>query len=408
MAHETVDTLIIGAGQAGLAMSYWLKKVGKPHLILERGCVAERWRSERWDSLTFQFPSWSLELPGFAYSGATPNHFAGRDEVVAFIKAYSRHISAPVREGVAVTRLSNDPAGFVAQTSAGAIVAANVVVATGPYQRPVIPAASAVLSGINQLHTSAYRNPDALPQGGILIVGAGASGAQIAEELVGAGRAVWLSVGSHRRVPRTYRGHDFHHWEFAIGEWDRPVDCRQSGEPPPLLTGVDGGHDMDLRALAAFGVILTGRLDDIRNGVARFKPDLADNLARGDAYFESFVAAVDAHAASRGLDLPASDAVPCSADPACVVNPLRELDLAAAGVSTVLWATGYGLDLRWIDLPVFTTEGVPKHNSGVSAVAGLYFLGLPWLSKRKSTLLSGVGEDTERLAAHIASRDKAI
>ena len=404
MDAETIDTLVIGAGQAGLAMSHWLTRVGRPHLVVERARVAERWRSERWDSLAFQFPNWSVELPGMVYGGEPPEGFAGRDELVGFIEAYARHIAAPVRTGVTVRRLGAGPAGLVAETGAGVIAAANVVVATGPHQRPVIPAAAQALSGVIQLHTNAYRNPDALPAGGVLIVGAGASGAQIAEELARAGRAVWLAVGSHRRAPRRYRGRDFHHWEFALGEWDRPTASRQTGEPPPLLTGVDGGRDMDLRGLAGLGVTLTGRLSAISDGVARFKPDLAESLARGDAYYDRFLAAIDAHAVSQNLDLPAPDAAPRRADPTCVTDPLNELNLAAAGISSVIWATGYGLDLGWIDLPVFSLQGAPIHTDGVSPVPGLYFLGLPWLSKRKSTLLSAVGEDAERLATHIAAR----
>jgi putative flavoprotein involved in K+ transport len=254
-----------------------------------------------------------------------------------------------------------------------------------------------------QIHTSAYRNPGQLPAGGVLIVGAGASGVQIAAELVGSGRRVWLAVGSHRRVPRRYRGHDFHHWEFALGEWDRPVALRPLKEPPPLLTGVDGGHEVDLRDLADAGVTLTGRLTGVHNGVATFAPDLAASLAAGDAHYDRFVAAVDAHALSTDLHLAPPEPAALRPVLSCVSDPLRRLDLVAAAVGTVIWATGYTLDLNWIDLPGF----VPSksfHDKGISSIVGLTFLGLPWLSKRKSTLLAGVGEDAERLAAHIAAR----
>ncbi|MBV9529460.1 NAD(P)-binding domain-containing protein [Sphingomonas sp.] len=404
MTAETIDTLVIGAGQAGLAMSYWLGRAGRPHLVLERGRIAERWRSERWDSLAFQFPNWSLELPGFLHPSASPEGFAGRDDIVDFVESYACHIRAPVRTGVTVRRLRGRQARLVAETDAGPIVASNVVVATGPYQRPVIPEASKALSGVVQLHARSYRNPQTLPPGGILIVGAGASGTQIAEDLIRDGRSVWLAVGSHRRVPRRYRGRDFHHWEFALGEWDRPTASRDIREPPPLLTGIDGGRDMDLRELAHLGATLTGRLAAICDGVARFKPDLKDSLAKGDAHYHRFRAAIDAYATGNGLELPAPDPVPLRPDPACVTHPVTQLDLAASGISAVIWATGYALELDWIDLPVFSQRGEPLHTDGVSPVPGLYFLGLPWLSKRKSTLLSGVGEDAERLASHIASR----
>jgi putative flavoprotein involved in K+ transport len=409
LAAETIDTLVIGAGQSGLAMSHALAGSGRAHLVLERGRVGERWLSERWDSLAFQFPNWSVELPGLPYAKGPPEGFASGADIAGFIDDYARHISAPVRTGVTVRRLGATDGDFMALTSAGAFRARNVVAATGPYQRAAVPAAAADLAekgdGVFQLHASAYRNPGQLPAGGVLVVGAGASGAQIAEDLVRGGRPVWLAVGSHRRAPRRYRGWDFHFWAFEIGEWDRPTAERVPGEPPPLLTGVGGGRDMDLRELAAMGVTLTGRLAGVEGGgVARFKPDLAQSLARGDAYLERFWDDVDAHVARTGLAVEPAERPPRRSDPASVTRPLAELDLAQAGVSTVLWASGYGLDLAWIDLPVVKADGGAIHDGGVSPVPGLYFLGLPWLTSRKSTVLSEVGLDAQRLAAHIAAR----
>jgi putative flavoprotein involved in K+ transport len=406
MSAEAIHSLIIGAGQAGLAMSYWLTQLDQPHLLVERGRIAERWRSERWDSLMFQFPNWGVELPGLRLHNDRPEQFAHRDEVVSFIERYARYIAAPVREGVEVRRLRAGSRGLVAETNAGQISATNAVVATGPYQRPSIPAAAAAIKNICQLHSSAYRNPDMLPDGGVLVVGAGASGAQIADELVATGRRVWLAVGSHRRVPRVYRGYDFHHWEFALGEWDRCTASRNVGEPPPLLTGAGGGRDMDLRELARRGITLTGRLSAVLDGFARFKPDLADSLAQGDAYYQSFTAAINEHAVANGLHPTRPDPAPVAPNPACVSVPLTELDLRAAGVTTIVWATGYGFDFSWVDLPAFSPDGAPIHTTGISPVPGLYFLGLPWLAKRKSTLLAGVGEDAERLARVIAIRGK--
>ncbi|WP_240309457.1 NAD(P)-binding domain-containing protein [Sphingomonas ginsengisoli (ex An et al. 2013)] len=384
-------------------MSFWLSRWRVPHLLLERGRIAERWRSERWDSLRFQFPNWGVELPGFAYAGKAPDDFAGRDEICRLIAAYADFINAPVREGVEVRRLGLDGDSFAAETGAGTIVARNVVVATGPYQRPALPSFAAELGAVFQLHTSAYRNPARLPAGGVLIVGAGASGVQIAAELAASGREVWLAVGSHRRVPRRYRGYDFHHWEYALGEWDRTSAQRPAEEPPPLLTGVAGGHEVDLRGLAGTGVTLTGRVTGIHDGVATFARDLEESLAAGDAHYDRFVAAIDVHALMKNLALPPTE--PSAPRPLlpCVSDPLRRLDLAAARIGSVIWATGYRLDFEWIDLPVFAA-GKPIHDRGISPIPGLYFLGLPWLSKRKSTLLAGVGEDAEHLAAHIAAR----
>lgn len=404
---KTIDTLVIGAGQAGLAMSFWLSHRDVPHVVLERGRIAERWRSERWDSLRFQFPNWGVALPGFAYAGEAPDAFADRDEIVRFIRAYATFIDAPVREGVGVHRLQLDSdGGFVAETDSGTVVSRNVVVATGPYQRPALPSFTADLGGLFQLHTSAYRNPAQLPAGGVLIVGAGASGVQIAAELAASGREIWLAVGSHRRVPRHYRGHDFHHWEFALGEWDRPVARRRPDESGPLLTGVAGGSDVDLRALADDGVILAGRVTGIHDGVATFAPDLAASLAAGDAHYDRFVAAIDSHLRTLGLPLAPAEATLPRPVPPSASDPSRHLDLAAAGIGSVIWATGYTLDFDWIDLPAFAS-GKPVHEDGISPIPGLAFVGLPWLSKRKSTLLAGVGEDAERIAAHIAARSVA-
>ncbi len=393
MKREAVETVVIGAGQAGLTMSAQLTRLGRPHLVLERGRIAERWRSERWDSLRFQFPNWLLRLPDFPYAG-DPDGFAGAADIASFIAAYAEAIDAPVRTGVEVRRLS---AGFVLETSDGQIEAANVVVATGPYQRPIMPEIT-LPARITALPARDYRNPDALPPGGVLVVGSGGSGCQIAEDLVRAGRRTWLSVGTHRRVPRRYRGRDFAHWETALGEWDRPVSQREPDDRAILLTGVDGGRDMEIRALAAQGVVLAGRLDRVDGQRAWFRNDLAESLARGDAPYARYLARIDALIEAQGLAAPPPDPVtPPPCPPA-----LAELDLAE--ISTVIWCTGYGLDFGWIDLPVLKADGAPIHTDGVSNAPGLYFLGLPWLSRRKSTLLAGVGDDAARLAEHLAAR----
>ncbi|MES2342817.1 MAG: NAD(P)-binding domain-containing protein, partial [Pseudomonadota bacterium] len=403
---QTIDTVIIGGGQSGLAVSWHLGRLGREHVILERARVAERWRSERWDSLAFQFPNWLLQLPGFSYGGPDPEGFASRDEVVAFIEAYAASFDAPLRCGVSVEALAQAGAGgFRLQTSQGELSAANVVIATGPYQRPAIPAALAEAVGeVFQVHAAAYRNPGALPEGAVLVVGAGASGAQNAEDLLRAGRRVYLAVGAHRRAPRRYRGRDFAFWEFAIGAFDQGVDQRAPGTVPPLLTGIDGGRDMDLRQLGRQGVTLLGRLTGGAGGRLTFADDLAASLAKGEAEYAAFIAAADAHARATGLDLP-EETVTLRGDD--LPAPARELDLAAASVRTVIWATGYRYDFGWVDLPIFAdprTRASPAHRRGVTAVPGAYFIGLPWLSKRKSSLMAGMGEDAAFVAEHLASR----
>jgi putative flavoprotein involved in K+ transport len=405
VAMEEIETVVIGGGQAGLSMSYYLGQWKCEHIVLERGRIGERWRSQRWDSLTFQFPNWMMALPGYAYRGSAPDAFAPRDEVAAFVAGFASHFGAPVRCGTDVSDLRADADGrFRLRTNHGEIRAANVVVATGPYQKPAIPRQATALSGVLQVHSGEYLNPRQLPAGAILLVGAGASGCQIAEDLLKDDRRIFLAVGGHRRVPRRYRGKDFAFWEFATGEFDRPVERRPTERMSPLLTGADGGHDVDLRAMAREGAVLLGRLAGADGDRLAFADDAGRSLARGDAWYEEFLRSADACAERDGLDLPnAEGRSPALADPKEVSMPIRTLDLRRTGVSCVIWSTGFRYDFDWIRLPVLD-QGRPLHRLGVSPVRGLYFLGLPWLSKRKSSLLAGVGEDAARLAAHIAER----
>ena len=407
MPIEHVETLIIGGGQAGLALSHMLSRRDRQHLVLERGRIAERWRTERWDGLRFQFPNWSVRLPDFPLAHADPDAFATSGEIVDFLSAYADFIAAPVRCGVAVTALRRRPgtSGFVAETSNGPIEAANVVVATGPYQRPIVPALLAEDAGFFQVHASLYREPDQLPAGAVLIVGSGASGAQIAEELVRAGRPVYLSVGRHRRMPRRYRGRDLIWWLSAMGLDQTPVENRGPDKSLPLITGAYGGHTIDFRHFATQGVTLLGRVAAARDGTLDLALDLADSLAFGDAAYTAFLDRADAHVAQHGLDMPEEPAARAvQPDPPCLVKPLRRLDLHGAGISAVIWATGYGCDFSWIDAPVLDARGEPVHRGGITDVPGLYFIGLQWLSKMNSSFLAGVGDDAARLADHIAGQ----
>jgi putative flavoprotein involved in K+ transport len=367
--------------------------------------VAERWRSERWDSLMFQFPNWSLRLPGQEYRGSRSDGFATREEVVAFIERYRDAIDAPVRTGVRVDRVAPIEGGFRLETTAGRIEAVNVVVATGPYQEPVFPAVrDALPPGVVQVHSSGYRNPAQLPPGAVLVVGSGASGCQIVEDLLAAGRTVYLAVGRHRRYPRRYRGHDMFWWMERIGALDQTLEERPEARerPNPLVTGVGGGHDIDLRDYAAAGVTLLGHLLDVKESRLLLADDLATLLDAGDESIEAFTRAVDGYVARSGLaaEREAPPVAPRRPAPSAAI---RELDLAAAGITAVVWATGFRRDFGWIAAPVFDGRGEPIHRRGVTACAGLYFLGLPWLHKLKSSVLCGVGDDAAHLADHIAA-----
>jgi len=407
MPIEHIKTLIIGGGHAGLTMSHSLKQRGVAHLVLERHRIAERWRSERWDGLRFQFPNWSVRLPDFLFPHTDPDGFATSGEIVDFITAYAGFVEAPIRCGVVVTSLRrrDGVSGFVAETSDGPIVADNVVVATGPYQCPVVPAALRDDIDVFQVHASRYLNPDQLPSGAVLVIGSGASGSQIAEELLRAGRRVYLSVGRHSRLPRRYRGRDLIWWLSAMGIDQTPAEQRDPSRLLPVITGAYGGHTIDFRSFAADGVTLLGRVKAVREGIMEIAPDLADSLATGDGIYATFLDMADAHVERHGLDVPQDPAAHAVLpDPLCLTEPLRRLGISAAGIGAVIWATGYGVDFGWIDVPVLDGHGKPVHRHGITDVPGLYFLGLQWLSKLNSSFLSGVGEDAAALAHHIAAR----
>ena len=406
MPVERVRTLVIGGGQAGLVMSHRLKQRGLSHLVLERQRIAERWRSERWDGLKFQFPNWTVRLPDFPFPHTDPDAFATTAEIIDFIDAYAAFVAPPIRTGVAVTRLRRreNAAGFIADTADGTIEADHVVVATGPYQRTVIPD---LLRDhpVFQIHASRYQNPQQLPPGAVLVAGAGASGAQIAEELLRAGRRVYLSVGQHRRLPRRYRGRDLFWWLAEMGIDRTTTAQRGPSALGPVISGAYGGETIDFRRYAADGMTLLGRLHAARDGVIEIAPGLAESLVAGDLVYSTFLTMVDGYVKLRGLDVPQEPAARAVLpEPACVTEPLQKLDIGADGIDAVIWATGYGVDFGWIDIPVKDANGEPVHRDGITDVPGLYFLGLPWLSRMNSSFLSGVGDDAAVLADHIAAR----
>ncbi len=404
MPVEHIETLIVGGGQAGLAMSEQLSLRHRPHLILERHRIAERWRSERWDGLHANGPVATDRINGHPFKDLDPSSFATREQMVDYLTAYAETIAAPVRCGVAVTALSRrEGGGFRAETSQGAIEADNVVAATGPFQRPHIPALVPADAGIFQIHSAAYRNPGQLPEGAVLVVGAGASGAQIAEDLLRAGRRVYLSVSRHARPPRRYRGRDYVWWMFDLGMWDVPGAYPPPSHVPLAVSGAYGGRTIDYRRLAADGVVLVGRTEDYRGGTMAFGTDLARDLAAGDESYRSFLDAADAFVERQGLDLPPEPgARTVLADPACVTDPILSLHLQQEGVAAIVWATGYRLDFGWMQVPAFDGLGRPVHRRGVTDVAGLYFLGLSFLARRASAFIYGVQPDAAYLAERIA------
>ena len=401
---ETTHTLVIGGGQAGVATSAHLQKQGVPHLVLERDRIAERWRTWRWDSLVANGPAWHDRFPEAEFEGIDPEAFAGKEAVADYFVRFAGDRNLPIRTGVEVTKLERNGDAFRATTPHGTIEARNVVVATGPFQKPVIPT---VISdpAITQLHSNSYRNPKALPLGAVLVVGAGSSGAQIAEELVRAGRRVYLSLGPHDRPPRRYRGKDFVWWLGKLGKWDMKAPTPGTEHITIAVSGAYGGHTMDFRRLANLGVTLLGRAGDFREGILHFADDLGRNIKAGDANYLSVLDEADAYARAQGLDLPeepeARNLLPL---PECVTHPTLALDLHQAGIATVIWATGFRLDFGWIDLDIFRADGRPRHQDGVTEVPGLYFVGLPWLSCRGSAFIWGAWKDAGRLAKVIAAR----
>jgi putative flavoprotein involved in K+ transport len=402
---EEVDALVVGGGQAGLAMSEHLSSHGIPHLVLERGRIAERWRSERWDSLVANGPAWHDRFPGFEYP-SDPDGFPGKEEIADYFVGYAEKINAPVRCGVTVTEVTRlgEHSGFRVETSDGVIRANYVVAATGPFQRPVIPPAVPETAGVVQLHSCAYRNPDQLPAGAVLVVGAGSSGAQIAEELLRAGRRVYLSVSSHGRPPRSYRGRDFVWWLGVLNKWD--MEAAPGAQHTTIaVSGAQGGRTVDFRRLAEEGMTLVGTTKSFDNGVLKFGDDLAANLAKGDQDYLGLLDEADAYVREYGIDLPAEPAArDIRPEPPCVIEPMLELNLADAGIRSIVWATGFKRDFSWLKTDAVDANGQPVHHRGVSAEPGVYYVGLPWQTRRGSSFIWGVWYDAKYVADHISKQ----
>ena len=409
-----VNTVVVGGGQAGLAVSHYLKRRSQDHIVLEQAYrPGNAWRNHRWDSFTLNTPRWQSRLPGVLYAEDDPDGFMSRNEVVMYFEELARDL--PVRYGTRVNGIERDDTNgeYVVQMEDGEpIRARNVVVATGLHQTPKIPALSGDFpANVQQLHSDTYRNPQQLLPGAVLVVGSAQSGAQVAEELYESGRKVYLAVGRAGRTPRRYRGKDANWWIDRLGHYDRNVSelpspkAKFSGKPH--ISGTKGGHTINLHKFARDGVTLLGRLAGVRGGVVTLAGDLHDNLAAADRAEAELVKAVDAYVAQSGMVVP-EEMLPVLTDG--FAQPiLAELDLEAAGVTNVIWATGYRFDFSMVKLPIVDCDGFPIQTRGVTAYPGLYFVGLPWLHTAKSGLIYGVGDDASYIADRIGERrDQAL
>ncbi|MFB8279479.1 MSMEG_0569 family flavin-dependent oxidoreductase [Nocardia colli] len=401
------DVVVIGAGQAGLSVSSHLVRRGVDHVVLERDTIAHEWRDSRWDSFTLVTPNWQCVLPGYRYSGPEPDGFMKRDEVYDFVREYAATFDAPVREHVTVTAVTRSPVGgFDLETTMGPLHAEQVVVAVGGYHIPAIPRLAEKLpSSIRQLHSSEYRSATDLPDGAVMVVGTGQSGAQIAEDLHLAGRKVHLVVGSAPRVARFYRGRDCVAWLHDMGHYDIPIEDQPGGigkreNTNHYVTGRDGGRDIDLRRFAADGMSLYGRLVDASGSTMRFAPTLAGSLDAADAVAESIKDSIDAYIEREGIDAPQESRYRPVWRPE---HETTEIDTAAADITSIVWAVGFRTDYRWLRVGVFDGEGHPCHNRGVTTAAGLYFIGLPWQHTWGSGRFAAVARDAEYLADRIGA-----
>jgi putative flavoprotein involved in K+ transport len=404
-----VDVAIVGGGQAGLSVSRYLRERGVEHLVLERDRVASAWRNQRWDTFCLVTPNWQCRLPGYPYPGPDPDGFMVKDEIIEYVESFAASFRPPIHEGVGAHRVSRaGRSGFVLTTSHGELRANQVVLAIGGYHSPALPRLAADLPpSVTQVHSSGYRNPSSLPDGAVLVVGSGQSGAQIAEDLLLAGRETHLCVGSAPRVARRYRGRDCVAWLQDIGHYDMPIAEHPAGlaarrEPNHYVTGRDGGHDIDLRAHALAGMWLHGRLRAVNGDTLVLADDLRDNLDAADATSERIKDTIDRFIEAQRIDAPREPrCAPVWEPPA---GGGEKLSLKRAGISSIVWATGFRSEWDWVDVPGFARDGYPRHDRGICAVPNLYVMGLPWLHTWGSGRFAGVSRDAGHVADRIATR----
>ena len=402
-----VTTIIIGAGQSGLAVSKHLTAHSIDHVVLERGEVANSWRTERWDSLRLLTPNWQSRLPGYAYTGDDPDGFMTMPEVIHFLQRYAELSRAPIVNGTRVTRVRQEDGGYEVATSQGLWRCRKLVIASGACNLASIPSLSAGLPAkVASITPQQYSNPGLLPEGGVMIVGGSASGIQLAREIHATGRRVVLSVGEHVRMPRTYRGRDIQWWMDAIGAMDVRYDTifedieRARRLPSPQLIGTPERVTVDLNSLRKAGVELVGRLVGLRDGKAQFSGSLANHCALADLKMNRLLASIDDWVSAKGFAerFPAPHRYePTDIGPETALS----LDLTSAGIATVIWATGYRPDYSWLDVPVLDRKGRIRHDGGVVPAPGMYVMGLPFMRRRKSSFIDGAGDDAADLAAHL-------
>ncbi|HIQ55018.1 FAD-dependent oxidoreductase [Pseudomonas abyssi] len=403
--HHSV--IIIGGGQAGLSASYYLQQQGVDHLLLEKSALTNAWRTQRWDAFCLVTPNWQCQLPGYPYAGDDPHGFMKKDEIIAYLDGFIEMVNAPCRTGVTVQQVKpRAQGGYLVRTSDGEFTADQVIVASGGYQVPIIPRlAERVPTEIKQIHSEQYRNADLLPEGNVLVVGSGQSGAQIAEDLHLAGRKVFLAVGDAPRCARFYRGRDVVDWLDEMKYYDISVDKHPLREgvrdnTNHYLTGRDGGRDIDLRRFATEGMELFGLLTGLEGSNLQFAPDLASKLEAADAVYERINRSIDNYIEENAIDAPSGKHY----QPVWKPEAEREqLDLRTAGITSIIWCIGFAPDFRYVEASVFDGHGHPVHHRGVTAQPGLYFLGLPWLHTWGSGRFSGIARDAEYLAEQIVS-----
>lgn len=400
--NKKVDTLVVGSGQAGIAMSEHLSNLGIEHLVLEKNRIAEAWRTRRWDSLVANGPCWHDKFPNMDFPH-DPDSFVPHGEVAEYFENYAKMIDAPIETGIEVQNVlkNKHKKGFTIETSQGTVVADNIVVATGPFQQPIIPKIAPQNTNIYQIHSDQYKNPNQLPEGAVLVVGAGSSGVQIASELNSAGKKVYLSVGPHERPPRKYRDRDNVWWLGVLGTWHETTPPQR-----PIkgfaVSGMNGGQSVDFRKMGHEGIHLVGMTKAFTDKTVSFNDDLVDNIVSAEQSYLDNLEEMDRYIENNGLELPEEPEAKILMDmPDAMKNPIHELDFEKDNITSIIWASGFGYDYHWLDFDIFADNGAPIHNKGVTSVPGIYFVGLPYLSGKGSSFIWGVWHDAKRIAEYI-------
>lgn len=409
MEHKSV--IIIGGGQAGLSVSYYLQQAGIEHLVIEKNEVMHSWKHKRWDSFTLVTPNWQCLLPDHPYSGDEPHGFMNREQLLQYLNGFVDKVDAPILESTTVLSVNKTDGVYLVRTSCAEFTCDQVVVASGGYHIPIIPRmAERLPSLVQQLHSEEYKNPDQLNEGAVLVVGSGQSGAQIAEDLHLAGKKVFLATGDAPRCARFYRGRDVVDWLADMKYYDMPVTEHPLREgvrdnTNHYVTGRDGGRDIDLRVFAQQGMELFGLLEDYEQGVFHFKPNLTQALNNADDVYNNINQRIDQYIQEQGIDAPAASQYEPSWQPE---EERTQLSLSDAGITSIIWCIGFRPDFNWLELPVFNGKGYPNHDRGITPITGLYFIGLPWLHTWGSGRFSGIDRDAQYLSDAIAKHHETL